>query len=402
MPRILHVIQSIDPRGGGPIAGIHELRQADSAYGHEILSLDDPASELVRSAAFVVSAVGPAGFLGHTPRLVPWLKAHGREYRLIVIHGLWRFHSVGSWLALREIGVPYLVQPHGMLDPWFNERYPLKRIKKAFFWRWTEYRVLRDAKGVVFTCQEERERSRQAFAPYSCRELVVPYGISHPPISCDPEKLRSAFLDRFPDLKRKRLILYLSRIHPKKGCDLLIEAFARECAEDPSLHLVMAGPDQVGWRRQLKGQASRLGIADRITWPDMLLDDLKWGAYHAAEVFVLPSHHENFGIVVVEALACGTPVLISRGVQIWREIEAAGACLTDTDDVDGTRRLIRRWLALSEIERQAFATAAQSCFRTTFEAEDFVKRWNALARASFDQPQEMEPAPEARCTQESA
>lgn len=390
MPRILHVIQSIDPRGGGPIAGIHELRQADSANCHEILSLDDPDSDLVRSSSPPVAAVGPAGFLGYARGLVPWLSRHGRDYDIVVIHGLWRFHSFGSWLALRRRPVPYFVHVHGMLDPWFNEQYPLKRLKKSLFWPWTEYRVLRDAAAVIFTSEDERERARQSFAPYRCRETVIPYGIAPPP--GDPARLRDDFLQRFPNLREKRLFLYLSRIHPKKGCDLLVEAFAQHASADPRLQLVMAGPDQVGWIKDLKAQASRLGIADRIHWPGMLEGDLKWGAFHAAEVFVLPSHQENFGIVVVEALACGTPVLISRGVQIWREIESAGAGMVEADDLAGTKRLIGSWLAFPGEERNAYRDRARACFEKVFRVEDFVSRWQQLAQDRLLGPQATMPA----------
>lgn len=391
MPRILHVIQSIDPRGGGPIAGIHELRQADSANLHEILSLDDPDSDLVRSSSPPVAAVGPAGFLGYARRLIPWLSGHAQEYDIVVIHGLWRFHSFGSWLALRRLPVPYFVHVHGMLDPWFNERYPLKRLKKSLFWPWTEYRVLRGAAAVIFTSEDERERAQRSFSPYRCVETVIPFGIAPPP--GDPAQLRSDFLRAFPNLREKRLILYLSRIHPVKGCDLLVEAFAQHASADPRLHLVMAGPDQVGWVNTLKEQASRLGIADRIHWPGMLKGNLKWGAYCAAEVFVLPSHHENFGIVVVEALACGTPVLISRRVQIWREIEACGAGLVESDDMEGTKRLLARWLTPSATERHAHRERARACFERLFRADDFVLRWNVLLsnRRSAGTPAALEP-----------
>lgn len=376
MLRILHVIQSTDPRGGGPIAGIVQLRQADSRNRHEILSLDNPSGNLAKNAKMPAFAVGPGGLLGFSGRLVTWLRRHAGEYDLLVIHGLWRFHSFGTWIALRGRSVPYFVYVHGMLDPWFNEQYPRKRLAKALFWPWTEYRVLRDAAAVIFTCEEERVRARSAFAPYCCRETVMPFGIATPP--GDPALLRRHFLEAFPHLEEKRLLLYLSRIHPKKGCDLLIEAFARQASVAPELHLVMAGPDQIGWADQLRRQAERLGVADRIHWPGMVEGDLKWGAYHAAEAFVLPSHQENFGIVVVEALACGTPVLISRGVQIWREIDECGAGFVEPDDLSGTERLIARWLSLSAAERRSFREPARSCFERFFRTDGFAHRWHAL------------------------
>jgi glycosyltransferase involved in cell wall biosynthesis len=294
---------------------------------------------------------------------------------------LWRFHSFGTWLALRGSGVRYFVQTHGMLDPWFNEQYPLKHLKKAFFWPWTEYRVLRDAAAVIFTCEEERDRSKHSFKPYRCREEIISFGIAPPP--GDPDHLRSGFFATYPELKEKRLLLFLSRIQEKKGCDLLIEAFAANAARDPRLHLLMVGPDQDGWAESLRENARQLGIADRISWPGMLTGDLKWGAYHAAEVFILPSHQENFGIVVVEALACATPVLLSRRVQIWREIIEAGAGYAEQDDVAGTASLIARWLDNSPAENQAFSARALACFQKLFQLSGFVGQWHALVNRSF-------------------
>ena len=115
--------------------------------------------------------------------------------------------------------------------------------------------------------------------------------------------------------------------------------------------------------------ASELGVADRVLWPGMLKDEVKWGAYAAAEAFVLPSHQENFGIVVAEALACGLPVIISNKVNIWREIEADDAGLVGEDDQAGTDDALDRWLATSLAERAAMAEAARGCFLNHFEID---------------------------------
>lgn len=125
--------------------------------------------------------------------------------------------------------------------------------------------------------------------------------------------------------------MYLSRIHQKKGCDLLLEAFAKVASTDPDLHPVMAGPDQTGWVLKLKAHAARLGIADRVAWLGMLQGDDKWGAFYSAEAFCLPLHQEYFGVVVAEAMVCGKPVLISNKVNIWREIEVDGADIVQSD-----------------------------------------------------------------------
>jgi glycosyltransferase involved in cell wall biosynthesis len=181
-------------------------------------------------------------------------------------------------------------------------------------------------------------------------------------------------------LRDKRLLLFLSRLHPKKGCDNLIAAFAEVARRDPELRLVMAGPDQVGWQRDLVARARELGVGERIAWTGMLTGDAKWGAYRAAEAFVLPSHQENFGIVVAEALACGVPVLISDKVNIWREIAAAQAGLVRDDTTAGTTALLRAWIDTDCATRGRMRLNASRCFRQHFDLHTAIDRFHDLLR----------------------
>ena len=201
---------------------------------------------------------------------------------------------------------------------------------------------------------------------------MTAFGVSSPP--GQPEELAAKFLTQYSQLQGKRLALYLSRIHVKKGCDLLIEAFAKVAKQDENLHLVIAGPDQTNWSPKLQAQAEALGIADRITWPGMLQGELKWGAFYVAEVFVLPSHQENFGIVVAEALACGKPVLISNKVNIWREIKEDEAGLVADDTQAGTDELFNRWLALKSEEFAAMQAKTIPCFQKRFHVQRAADR----------------------------
>ena len=139
-------------------------------------------------------------------------------------------------------------------------------------------------------------------------------------------------------------------------------------------HLVMAGPDQGGLRAGLEARAAALGIAERITWTGMLQGDLKWGALRAADVFALPSHQENFGIAVVEALAAGLPVLISDRVNIWREIVADRAGLVASDSVEGMGALLEQWHALSPLERAHMRACAAACYQRHFRMEAAATR----------------------------
>ena len=367
--RILHSIHSVNPTGGGVIEAVRQVAQVHQTNGHtcEIVSLDRPDDDWVRDSPLKVHALGPGRTsYGYASRFLPWLRTHRGDYDAVIVNGLWQYSGFGVWRALHGTGTPYFVFPHGMLDPWFKRAYPLKHLKKWAYWPWADYRVLRDAKAVLFTCDEERRSARESFWLYRCREKVVNYGIAAPPGHADAQ--RQATLDRFPALHGKRVLLFLGRIHEKKGCDLLIEAFAKILeSPNPDLLLVFAGPDQTDWIHELRAHADRLQIAGQILWAGMISGDVKWGMLRLAEAFVLPSHQENFGIAVVEALACGTPVLISNKVNIWREIAGDRAGLVEDDDAPGTARLLQRWLALSAMGKDEICQNAERTFRKRFE-----------------------------------
>jgi len=366
--RILHVIRSVHPAGGGPIEGVRQLAATNTSLGHtvEVASLDAPDAPYLREHAFRVHAVGPGlAKYGYCNRLVPWLKEQTPNYDIVIVNGIWQYHSFAVWRALYSGGTPYVVYTHGMLDPWFKQQYPLKHAKKLAYWPWGEYRVLRDARAVLFTCEEERLLARQSFRRYRCNEVVVKYGTAGS--TGDPEAEREAFYARYPKLRGKRLALFLGRLHEKKGCELLIESFAEVLASDADWHLVMCGPDQTGWMAELQALAERLGVGQRVSWCGMVSGDTKWGALRAAEIFVLPSHQENFGIAVAEALSCGTPALISDKVNIWREVQSGGAGIVAADDLEGTRALLRNWKELSGEQKEQMRARARECFLREFE-----------------------------------
>ena len=259
--------------------------------------------------------------------------------------------------------------PHGMLDPWFRDAWPLKHARKALYWRAIEQRVVRDAAAVVFTCEEERRLGRETFRPWLAkREEIVSLGTVAPP--GEAADLRERFYARCPKLRGERVLLFLGRLHEKKGCDLLIEAFRRVA---PPMRLVLAGPcGDAALLQRLQTMAADAAV----TFTGPLYGEEKWGALAAAEVFVLPSHQENFGIAVAESLASGTPVLISDRVNIWREIAAAGAGLVEPDTLAGTERLLTRWLAA---DHSAMRAAAAQCFTERFDIRATAEKLAALA-----------------------
>lgn len=381
--RILHCISSVNPVGGGPIEGVKQLAAVNQRHGHtvEVISLDDPDSPWVKNFPIKCHAMGPASArYRYSPKLVPWLRQHRSNYDVVIVNGIWEYHSFAAWRALQGTSTPYFVYTHGMLDPWFKRTYPLKHLKKWLYWPWAEYRVLRDATAVMFTCEDERLLARQSFWLYKCNEHVVNYGTSAP--TGDAEAQRRVFLEHFPHLVGKRCLLFLGRVHVKKGPDLLLKAFAALLKHLPAeqardLHIVMAGPADDAYGVEMKALATSLGLAHHITWTGMVSGDLKWGAFHSADAFILPSHQENFGIAVAEALACAVPVLISNQVNIWREVQQAGAGLVDSDDLPGTQRLLDRWVQADPAVWAQMKRDALACFHQRFvierSAESLIK-----------------------------
>jgi glycosyltransferase involved in cell wall biosynthesis len=379
--RILHVIYSLSLKHGGPPEGLRQLAEGYRQEGiHlEVASLDGPDEAFLKELSFKVHALGPVNSVyGRSPQMLLWLQAHVDEYDAVVINGIWQYQSLAAWRAIRN-RLPYAVFIHGALDPWFKRKYPLKHLKKLLYWRAFQYPVLRDALAVLFTTQTEKEQALLSFRLNRWNGVVVPYGTNRP--TGDPAAQKEIFFAACPVARNRRFLLFMARIHEKKGCDLLIDAFARIASRAPDLHLVMAGHDQVGWQATLEKLAEKHGIKDRIHWPGLLQKDVKWGAFHAAEAFILPSHQENFGIAVAEALACGKPVLISDKVNIWQDVIADGAGIVAEDTADGTYNLLTKWLELSDNQCIEMSQRALECFSRRYSMRGAAK----AIRAMFEQ-----------------
>ncbi|MDQ2867335.1 MAG: glycosyltransferase [Verrucomicrobiota bacterium] len=356
-------MQTLNPETGGVVRAVVSLAEAMERRGvrNEVVTLDDPASGWLTAAAFPVHALGRGrGSYSYSSALRPWLEKNAERFDRVVVHGLWQHPSFAVRQVFFPRKIPYFVFPHGMLDPWFKRTFPLKHLKKWLYWPWGEYRVLRDAAAVIFTSEEERRLARESFWLYCANERISPLGAEA--AVADGQTERELFLARFPQIADTRMLLFLGRIHPKKGCDLLLDAFPRG---DGNLSLVLAGPDQ--WGNELRARVVRQDLSPRIIFPGMLQGALKCGAFACADAFILPSHQENFGISVVEALSYGVPVLISDRINIWREIEADRAGYVESDDLAGTTRLIERWLATSADDREKMRANARRCFLTRFE-----------------------------------
>ena len=312
--RLLHVVSTLNPAAGGIVSALRALNRALEEAGHGVhtVCLDEPDDPWLAGRGESVTALGAGrSSWQYHAGLKSFLLDRAASTDAWIVHGLWQYLGFATRSASRRAGTPYFVFPHGMLDPWFNRTYPKKHLKKWLYWPWGEYRVLRDAAAVLFTCEEEKLRARESFPQlYRVRERVAGLGLRAE--NRNATALAERFRNTRAELKGKRILLFLGRLHPKKGLDLLIRAFGEVRSQAPDWRLVIGGsvsgtdvgPDDLAILRDL---ADRLCPPHSVIFCGLLEGEDKWGALCAADAFVLPSHQENFGMAVVEALSCSVP-----------------------------------------------------------------------------------------------
>lgn len=386
---ILRIIATMDPANGGPCQGIRNSIPELKKLGvhNEVVCLDESSSSFLKDDAFTVHAIGlRKGPWQYNAALLPWLLKNLQRFDAVIIHGLWLYPSYAVDKAMKLFkrqqknnatvfhAPKIFVMPHGMLDPYFQEDKGrrLKAIRNQLYWKLIEKDVVNNADGLLFTCEEELLLARKPFRPYDPKsEINVSYGIGLPPEYS--AEMKYAFLKTCPGLNESSYFLFLSRIHEKKGVDALIEAYGIHFKNINSQgkklpKLVIAGPGaDSSYGLKLRNMVDKeVGLSENILFPGLLLGDAKWGAYFGCDAFILPSHQENFGIVVVESLACSKPVLISDKVNIWHEIDKAGAGIVKSDSVEGTLQLFEAWGQLTNEEKLTMQLKAKTLFEEKY------------------------------------
>ncbi|SNC77532.1 Glycosyltransferase involved in cell wall bisynthesis [Hymenobacter gelipurpurascens] len=397
--KVLHVIADMDPVKGGVCQAVRSMVAGLSQLGiqNEVVSLDAPSAPFLSIDPFPIHALGPAsGPWQYSARLLPWLYEQLPSYDKVLVHGLWLYPGFAVRQALKKlpqhsaaISIPdVFILPHGMLDPYFqraaNRKW--KALRNSLYWRLLESKLINRAEGIFFTSADELLLARQPFRPYSPRqEQVVGLGIPSPP-ACH-SSLKQAFSTKCPEVEAEPYLLYLGRLHEKKGVKILLDAYAQllntqpqeeaadACTTYPACgflarlpKLVIAGPGlDTAYGRELRRLVHDTpGMQRSVLFPGMLQGEAKWGAYYGCELFVLPSHQENFGIAVVEALACGRPVMISNQINIWREIAAGKSGLVADDTVQGTADALKQWLTMSPEQKQLMGKHARQVYENQF------------------------------------
>lgn len=335
--RVLHVIPSVSPKHGGPSRAIEMIAGALSLAGVEvtIATTDDdgdgnrmavPLGEpVLRGAATYYFFRRDISVYKVSRDLRRWLNANVAAFDAVHVHALFSYSSTVAVGAARKHCVPYVVRPLGVLNRWGMEN--RRAIAKRISIRFIERAALKDAAAIHFTSEAERDEALQLFPALAGKSAIIPLPME--PVS---DASPAALYEQFPTLSGKRVVLYLSRISPKKRLELLLEAFSlvRQRNNDIALLIAGSGPDD--YLAELRRLAKRLNISGDVVWAGHLAGAEKAGAFRRAEVFVLPSASENFGIAVAEALAHRTAVIVTKGVAISREVLTWDAGLVADDN----------------------------------------------------------------------
>jgi len=361
--RILHVIHSVDPRSGGPSHSLRGLVRAQVDRGDRVTIVattaqsaepwaprEEFAGRMHAAPAFqgvellLGRALGrhrPWSRFSYCPHAVGLLKRQLVDPlacpQVVHIHGAFSHLTIRAAQLARRWGIPYVLRPAGSFDAACLQK-GLVRWKRVFL-RLFHRRDLRRAAAVHVTSQAEAEHLERTVA--GCRMAVIPHGVDLP--AAPPQFALDGFLDRYPQLRGKRVVLFISRLHEKKRPVWLLEACRRLRQTMPELTLILAGPD-AGMAAELRARAQAAGFNGEVLFPGFLQGSEKTAVFSLAHVFCLPSQDENFGVAVVEAMAHGLPVVVTPGVASHVYVDASGCGLTVDDDLPAFAEGVRRML----------------------------------------------------------
>jgi len=380
--RIVHLCTSIDPATGGPANVLARLARVQAgARGHavHVVTADDPRA--IQAIAAPLREVGVRIDAGGPPRTpLAWGRgtaglvdaALDAGPDVVHAHGLWQHAVHHGLVAARRRGIPAIVRTCGMLDPWSLRQGPWrKRIFLALRGR----RDLDGAAGLHFTTEIERRLVEPL--DLTPPTWVVPNGVDWDEFVDLPP--RGRFRDSLPESvgPDTQLVVFLSRVHPKKGLDLLLPAFA-ESGVAATAHLAIVGPGEEAYLDSLRSEAVDLEIADRVHFCGLRSGSARLEALVDADVFCLPSYQENFGVVVIEALAAGTPVIISDQVNLWPDVEEADCGLVTDCAVAPLSLALRRLLVDDPGLRDRLAARARPWVEANFPWTRIAERIAAM------------------------
>ena len=351
--RVIHVVPAIAEEASGPSYTVPRLCESLIGTGIDVQLAALDWAPMPVSLPYLKTfplGLGPRS-LGVSPRMRRWLEeeAASGQVDLIHNHGLWMMPNVYPGRASRRGRCPLVVSPRGTLSAWALKR---SAVQKRIFWRLLQAPVLRAAACFHATAESEYEDIRRlGFRQPVC---ILPNGIDLPPFAEKPETGR-------------RILLFLGRIHPVKGVDVLLKSWQAVEHRFPDWELQVAGPDNGGYLAEMQALAAQLRL-ERVVFRGPLLGEEKWRAYRAASLFVLPTHSENFGITVAEALAAGTPAIVTKGAP-WGGLEKQGAGWWIDIGVDPLVACLEQTLALPAMRLAAMGRAGREWMKSDYSWE---------------------------------
>jgi glycosyltransferase involved in cell wall biosynthesis len=376
--RILHVTSSIDASSGGTAAAVLGLTRAQAATGMNVTLLTTDAHgagmQSVDAAGVATRVVGPAsGKLLRHPDLPRVTRELVAAADVVHVHALWEEAQYQAARAAREQRVPYVITPHGMLTRWSLAQRPWK---KRLYMAWRLRAMLNRAALIHYTSETERTEVMPSLAP-TRRSTVEPLGVALDQYRTPPPP--GTFRSRYPQLGTRPIVLFLGRLHPGKGLEYLLPAMA--ALRHAEAVLVAVGPDSRGYRAELDRRAALLGVSDRVLFTGLLQGEEKVAALVDADIFCLPSDHENFGVAVIEALAAGAPALVSAHVPVGKEIEESGAGAVVPQEPGQLAVVLDQWLA-DEVRRRNAAARGKALAWARYDWVQIAMRWPAHYRAA--------------------
>jgi glycosyltransferase involved in cell wall biosynthesis len=388
--KILHVIPSIGPLRGGPSFAMRAIAGGLAKQGIEVhvATTDDNGPERLAvefgrpvnedGAVYWYFARQTSFYICSIP-FADWLWRHASDYSLIHIHALFSWCSNVAALIARRKRIPYIVRPLGVLNRWgMTHRRPW--LKRASFML-LERPILRRAALIHYTAEQEREEAAEC--GFTDHPVIVPNPVDLDSSEVAP-KARLRF--RYPALEGKRIALFLSRIDRKKGIDLLLPAFRSVVRDDPGVALVIVGDGDPRMIEAFRDQSRDLGIERSVIFAGFLSGAEKRGALADADIFVLPSYSENFGIAVIEAMAAGVPVIVTDQVGIWREVEKNNAGLVTAAAVEPLGQAMSRLLADAGL-RSSLGRNGAALARAQFASGIVTEKLIATYRSVLGQTQ---------------
>jgi glycosyltransferase involved in cell wall biosynthesis len=327
--KILQFVTSLDPNAGGTVRALVDLGNGLAALGHTVSvvapdSSATPPGWLENTASVKMLSVGKPSLFGLAipPGAQDILIREMQSADVLHVHGVWSYTNILVCRLAARLRKPFVISLHGMLDDW-----PMRqsRLRKRLFLTLLGNRWLSAAARIHVTAQLEFEQSRKWFPERL--GVVIPNLLDMAPFRCLPDaRIIEPYLHRLAP-KRAR-VLFLSRLHPKKGLEILLRASALLKSRGRPVNIIVAGDGTANYRRTLISLARELELCDdEVIFLGPITGDLKLALYRSCDVFALPTHHENFGYVLVEALACGVCLITTRGVAIATELHSTGAAV---------------------------------------------------------------------------